>query len=168
MQTGTDNAGTAVKLSGDELTLRSGGRHARAAFRDDVFDAALNELMGHPDWDRFRRSIAFYEWPQEGQDKVGHELSKVGLGWKKVVRTRWGTGYDCPCHFQSVTSDNTVACCTQAASLCGGNTRCPHLQGVPPACDRSSQHTTWQAERDAAAPITISHATSFHSSLHQN
>mmetsp|Transcript_8991 Transcript_8991/g.27292 ORF Transcript_8991/g.27292 Transcript_8991/m.27292 type:complete len:316 (-) Transcript_8991:513-1460(-) len=67
--------GVAAQLSGEMLQLRSGGRAAQRQFRSGVFDAALNDLLLHPHWERFQRSISFNVWPQDDQDKVVAEYS---------------------------------------------------------------------------------------------
>jgi tRNA pseudouridine38-40 synthase len=42
-----------ARFTGAKLELRQGGQAMRQAFRQRVFDAAINDLLQHPDWEQW-------------------------------------------------------------------------------------------------------------------
>lgn len=46
-----------AKYTGDRLQLREGGQQMRQQFREQMFNAAINDLLKHPDWELWSRRV---------------------------------------------------------------------------------------------------------------
>ncbi|KXZ42898.1 hypothetical protein GPECTOR_112g268 [Gonium pectorale] len=80
---GGDEARVA-RWSGDRLQLRSGGAANLAAFRQQSLDPALNELLSHPDWERFDRCLPRFYWDAQAQE----EVVRAHIAWEQVRAER--------------------------------------------------------------------------------
>ncbi|GLC40018.1 hypothetical protein PLESTB_001520100 [Pleodorina starrii] len=66
---GNDEA-RVFRWSGERLQLRGEGQRNLAEFRRQSLDPALNELLRHPDWERFERCLPRFYWDPQAQEEV--------------------------------------------------------------------------------------------------
>ncbi|GLI69411.1 hypothetical protein VaNZ11_014017 [Volvox africanus] len=58
------------RWSGERLQLRTGGQSNLTDFRRQSLDLALNELLHHPDWERFEMCLPKFYWDPQAQEEV--------------------------------------------------------------------------------------------------